>query len=263
MSRSLPPLDLHAHIDPSAAERDLEALGAVVFVATRSLDEYASVKSRTDAVTVWGVGCHPGVPEALEAFDDAQFADLLTSTPYVSEVGLDGSASTPIGQQSEVLAAVLAHLARTPRILSVHSRSATRQTLDLIEEAGVAGAVLHWWLGPESETRRALDLGCLFSVNRRMGAAALKGHGVPLTRLLPETDHPSGNRQGRLLKQPGWTVDIEEGVADVYGIPTDLVRRQFWRTLADQVDALDVASALFPPAVTAMLDQAKVDSRPS
>ena len=68
MSRQLPPLDLHAHVDVGVGARDLEGLGAVVFAATRSLDESAAALTRSDAVTVWGIGCHPGVPAAVDRF---------------------------------------------------------------------------------------------------------------------------------------------------------------------------------------------------
>ena len=59
--RTLPPLDLHAHIDPTIAPNDLDDLRAVVFAVTRSLDEAQQALERTDSTTVWGVGCHPGL----------------------------------------------------------------------------------------------------------------------------------------------------------------------------------------------------------
>lgn len=200
--------------------------------------------------------CHPGVPEALDAYDEDRFAALLASTPFVSEVGLDGGARGSVDQQAEVLSSVLSQLARSLRLVSIHSKRATKRTLDLIESSGVEGAILHWWLGSDAETRRALDLGALFSVNRSMDVAKLRATGVPLSHLLPETDHPSGNRRGGGLKQPGWTVDVEESVAAVYGTKADLVRQQFWSTLAGQVDGLGLAE-LLPPVVNAMLAHAR------
>ena len=78
MSRALPPLDLHAHIDPDVPPRELEALGAVVFAATRSLTEYTRTTARSDAVTIWGLGCHPAVPEAqAQVSEQTRFAAAL------------------------------------------------------------------------------------------------------------------------------------------------------------------------------------------
>lgn len=256
MSRQLPPLDLHAHVDPRVDPRALESLGAVVFAATRDTEEFERARTRTDAVTVWGLGCHPGVAAAQTAYDESRFAALLADTAFVSEVGLDGRSRVPMDRQTEVFASVLDQVARTPRLVSVHSKRATGRTLDLISEANASGVILHWWLGSVAETKRALEVGCLFSINRSMDVAKLKVAGVPLGSLLPETDHPSGNRDSTDPCQPGWTVDVEQTIAGLYGTTTEAVRQQFWRTLVGQVDDLGVLS-LLPTVVQAMLAQAR------
>lgn len=256
MSRGLPPLDLHAHVAADVTARALEQLGAVVFAATRSLDEFEQVRHRSDAVTVWGLGCHPGVAAAQSSYEEQRFASLLTETAFVSEVGLDGTARVAMDCQTEVFASILAQVARTPRLVSVHSKRATSRTLDVIEASGARGVILHWWLGSDSETQRADELGCLFSINRSMDISRLKAAGVPLGSLLPETDHPSGNRGGGDPSQPGWTFDVESAIARAYAIDAGAVRQEFWRTLTAQVDALGVAG-LLPPVVQAMLAQAR------
>lgn len=252
MSRALPPLDLHAHIDPGIAPRQLEQLGAVVFAATRSASEFKRTTARSDQVTIWGLGCHPGVAAAQAGFDAERFAELMRGTPFISEVGLDGAARTDAETQTKILRSILALVARTPRIISVHTKRATAQALDVIEESGARGVVLHWWLGSQGETKRAIGLGCVFSVNRSMDCAKLRSAGVPLDRLLPETDHPAGNRRGTDLRQPGWTLDVEQAVAEAYGLTTAQVRDQFWRTLAGLTRDLDLDD-LLPRAVRAML----------
>lgn len=255
MSRALPPLDLHAHVDPGVDPRALESLGAVVFAATRTAEEFERARTRTDAVTVWGLGCHPGVVAAQGSHDEGQFASLLTETAFVSEVGLDGVSRVPMERQVEVFSSVLAQVAKRPRLVSVHSKRATARALNLIADSGARGVILHWWLGSAAETTRALELGCLFSINHSMDVTKLKASGVPLGSLLPETDHPSGNC-GSDLSQPGWTLDVEQTIATLYGTTPDGVRQQVWRTLASQVDILGVLG-LLPPVVQAMLAQAR------
>ncbi|MGB3764347.1 MAG: TatD family hydrolase [Ornithinimicrobium sp.] len=257
MSRALPPLDLHAHIDPTIEPRELESLGAVVFAATRSTEEFERTRRRSDAVTVWGLGCHPGVASAQSSYNEAQFAALLARTPLVSEVGLDGSSRVRMQRQVEVFASILALLRQTPRLVSVHSARATKSTLEVIEQSAARGVILHWWLGSDAETRRAVELGCLFSVNRSMDVVRLKAAGVPITSLLPETDHPSGNRGTDKPQQPGWTLDVELTIALAYGTTPEEVRLQFWRTLVGQVGELGLLS-LLPPVVQAMLAHARV-----
>lgn len=256
MSRTLPPLDLHAHVETSISPGALESLGGVVFVATRSLDEYEKVSTRTDAVTVWGVGCHPGVAAGQNAYQEGRFANLLKTAAFVGEVGLDGSSRVPMARQMEVFSSILSEVSLRPRLISVHSKRATKRTLDLIERSGIQGAILHWWLGSEAETKRALQLGCIFSVNRSMDIGFLEATGVPLTSILPETDHPFGNRRSEGICQPGWTVDVERAISITYRITPVQVRQQFWSTLTRLIDSCDIADIL-PPIVLAMASYAR------
>ena len=258
MSRPLPPLDLHAHIATDITTGALEGLGSVVFAVTRSLEEYEKVKRRSDAVTVWGVGCHPGLTTAQNDYDANRFADLLLHAAFVGEVGLDGSSKVPIERQEEVLASVFATVVATPRLTSVHSYKATKRVLDVIERTGMEGAVLHWWLGSDKETERALSLGCMFSVNQSMDLTRLRAIGVPITALLPETDHPSGNRRGLSPRQPGHTLDVEQAIALAYGLSSSQVREQFWSTFAKQMSEKQSVT-LLPPVVQKMVRQASRD----
>lgn len=261
MSRTLPPLDLHAHIEPGIGVRRLEQLGAVVFAATRSSMEFERTIARTDRVTIWGLGCHPGVARAQEEFIVERFAKLMRRTPFLGEVGLDGAARTDTETQTRIFRSILALAAQTPRIISVHSNRATSQVLDLVEESRVRGVVLHWWLGTAEQTRRATGLGCLFSVNRSMDIARLSAAGVPLSALLPETDHPAGNRRNSGPRQPGWTLDVESAVAAQYALSVDAVRQQCWSNLAALVDQLGLVG-MFPPPVEAMLAVAFASQSP-
>ena len=87
---ALPALDAHAHIAPDVTPTQVAALGqSVVFAMTRSLDEARQVKNRRDSALVWGIGVHPGVAAAREAWDPEQFTDLLGSFALVGEIGLD------------------------------------------------------------------------------------------------------------------------------------------------------------------------------
>src|SRR3982751_596567 len=114
-------LDLHAHIDPQISADDLLDLRAVVFAATRSLDEAEQALSRHDSRTVWGVGCHPALARAQAEFDVSRFAQLIAKTAYVSEIGLDGRSRVPMDRQKATFRSVLSTLQKTPRIASIHS----------------------------------------------------------------------------------------------------------------------------------------------
>lgn len=257
MSRQLPPLDMHAHVEPGLSQRDLEALGAVVFAATRSQDEFSRTIGREDQVTVWGVGCHPGVLAAQDDFDGLLFEEQLGSTPFVSEIGLDRRSKVPIATQRKTFKAILESAKKHPRILSVHSSGCTGAVLDLVAEVRPPGVVLHWWLGSVAETRRAVDLGCYFSINYAMVAKPLLND-IPLNRLLIETDHPAGDRQSPSPRRPGATHHVEAKLAQHYGLAEIEIRAAQWRNLARLVDQLDI-DRLMPGAIQRMLNFARAN----
>jgi len=214
----------------------LRSLGAVVFAVTRSLDEAEQALERSDETTIWGVGCHPGLVRAQKSFDSGRFRELVGRTPYAGELGLDGASRVSLEIQQFTLARALSVLQQSPRITSLHSYMATNQLLDVIAECPQPGLILHWWLGTDSETDRALDLGCYFSVNassvRRRDLLAQ----IPLDRVLPETDHPFGDK-GRGPRRPGEIARVETALARVHNLSTETIRKCTWRTLGDIVNA--------------------------
>lgn len=230
MSR-LPSIDMHAHIEADIAAADLVDLGSLVFAATRSLDEAEQALRRSDPWTVWGVGCHPGLAGVQKAFARARFAELIAQTPYVSEVGLDGTSRVPMEVQRGTFDAILRALQATERIASIHSAGATETVLDCLAARPIQGAVLHWWLGDVKQTERAVELGCYFSINASMLRRPDLLDALPLDRVLPETDHPFGDRASGRGRRPGNVDDVERALARFHGLGQDDVRRAMWRNL--------------------------------
>ncbi len=249
-----PALDLHAHIDTAISPKDLLNLRAVVFAASRSLEESRAALKRQpqDLLTVWGVGVHPGVKAALDDYNPSEFGDLIEQTAYVGEIGLDAKAPSRLGRQHEVLESVLVQLQTKPRLTSIHSYGATVDVVNHLVRAPVRGAILHWWLGDRASTARAIDVGAFFSINtsmiRRSDALDL----IPTDRLLPETDHPDGNRSGPRPRQPGNITDVELALAERRGLSAAGFRLQTWRNLAALV-ATTSTEKLLPPRVAAIV----------
>ncbi len=242
-----PALDLHAHIDTDIDPAELARLG-VVFVATRSLDESDAATQRQDGQTIWGVGCHPGLVGAHKAFTPERFAALITRTAFVSEVGLDGKSRVPMTTQEATLRSVLSVLDGSPRITSLHSYQASEQVIGALEARPIRGAVLHWWLGDDAQTRRAVELGCFFSVNassvRRTDLLDL----IPLDKLLTETDHPFGDRRRGAAARPGLVTTVEEALARRHRKTASAIRATMWANLAQLVSETKCAE-LLPVAV--------------
>ena len=250
MSR-LPPLDLHAHIDVSISGDDLHELDAVVFAVTRSLDESEEALKRTDATTIWGVGCHPALAKAHAGFTPERFRHLVKASPFAGELGLDGKARVPLGRQLETLRGALDVLADDPRLVSLHNYSATQQLIEELERHDTPGRVLHWWLGDVPLTKRAVGLGCYFSLPpaamRRKDLLAA----IPLDRLLTETDHPFGDRRSQ-DPRPGNINPVERALATQYQRDQQDIRRILWSNLNRLVKETG-CGRLLPNRVRALL----------
>jgi TatD DNase family protein len=156
----------------------------------------------------------------------------VDQTPYVSEVGLDGSAKVGLPRQIPTFHAILDILQRHPRITSIHSHGAHDEVLAALTERPIRGAILHWWLGTPAQTEIAVELGCYFSLNassiKRIGSI---GH-IPQDRVLTETDHPFGDRASQQPRMPGNTSSVETGLAAHYGTTPAHMRVTLWRNLS-------------------------------
>lgn len=249
--RSLPPIDAHAHIDAGIDRAEIRGLGSLVFAMTRTLKEAATAIVRKDGMAIWGVGCHPGLKAAQNGFEADWFAELLARTALAGELGLDGKSRVPMDQQLDTLAKALDVLRGAPRLTSLHSYAAAGQLLELLEADCPPGIILHWWLGDPRQTERAVELGCYFSVNassvRRKDILA----GIPMDRLLTETDHPFGDRRSR-LRRPGHVDDVEQALGFMHGLSSTEVRRLMWSNLRALISTTGCATMLPPETRVAL-----------
>lgn len=232
LDRRLPPVDLHTHIAPDVTPAQLAQLApSVVFAVTRSLEEAALVRHRTDPGVIWGCGAHPGVASALDGFDEDRFVRLLEHFAFVGEVGLDARGS--LERQRRVLDGILAACSRTPVIVSLHSSGRAEEVVEMLEKHAIRGPVLHWFTGAADLVDRAAQVGAFFSVNSSAKRDLLAT--LPPERVLTETDFPSTKRTGSLL--PGDVNKVEDALSALWGIEHEAVRRRIWRNLRDLVAA--------------------------
>jgi TatD DNase family protein len=240
----LPAIDAHAHVDVRVAARDLSELDAVVLAVTRSLAEWQAASVRDDELTLWGVGCHPAMPDAVRAFDARTFADALETAAFVGEVGLDRRSRVSVDEQVAVLTEILRAVQRVPRPLSIHSTGATKAVLDLLEANPTSTPILHWWRGTSQETARALQLGCFFSLNGHEATSPKAIDVIPLERILTETDFPHSERYDASASRPAATETIERALMRQHGLSLVELRQRLWKNLQDAfAPALEVVPA--------------------
>lgn len=140
------------------------------------------------------LGLHPLL--AAENQNELQlFKKYVNQTSYIGEIGLDFSTdgiSTKEIQVS-VLRKILRELKGKNKIISIHSRKAEREVLDLLCEYGIKNVIFHWYSGPIGLIPSILSYGYYFSINEAM-ISTKNGRiiidNIPKNRILTETDAP-------------------------------------------------------------------------
>ena len=203
-------VDFHTHLDlyPNlpAAIAACDRRRTATLTVTTTPKAYARNRELADVSKFVRValGLHPQLVEERSA-EIALFEKLLPQSRYVGEVGLDAGPRhyRSLDLQKSIFERILRLCAAEGgKILSIHSVRAAKSVLDLLERClprDRGTVVLHWFSGSVGEARRAVALGCYFSVNERM-LASPNGYRIlaeiPKNRLLTETDGPFLERDG-------------------------------------------------------------------
>ncbi len=236
-------IDFHCHLDlyPNArrlvaqvAERNRFTL--VVTTSPRAWQATSQVFAGYKNIKI-ALGLHPEIV-AKKAAERELLISCVSRAEFIGEVGLDGSRQhrRTQEQQESILEAVLSECERCDgRIISLHSRNAADRVLDHIERYCRASVpVLHWFSGTIEETRRAVALGCWFSVGPAMLCGA-KGRRIlgelPTGRVLPETDGPF-TKNDSLPYMPWEAGSIIPTVAATWKVTEEEVRNQLLHNLA-------------------------------
>lgn len=127
------------------------------------------------------------------------FKRLVDQTSYIGEIGLDFSREgiATKNEQISVLREVLATIKGKKKIVSVHSRNAEKELLDMLCEFEIKNVIFHWYSGPVDLIPSIIERGCYFSINESMcrskNGQSIIGK-IPREKILTETDAPYNNR---------------------------------------------------------------------
>ena len=207
----IPLIDTHCHLDFAGNAAELAAAYAACGGALsgtcdpRDFERVRTMLAPFAPRVRVGLGLHPWwvADGTCGEGEVALFERLAPAASLISEVGLDfqprraDTRDAQIEAFERVCAAAARPSAEFPRrIMSIHSSAAAACVLDVLERTGCLDACLcifHWFSGSQEELTRAIESGCLFSVNERMlktkrGRAYARA--IPEGRLLIETDFP-------------------------------------------------------------------------
>ncbi|PWW20383.1 Qat anti-phage system TatD family nuclease QatD [Chryseobacterium sp. AG844] len=150
------------------------------------------------------LGMHPLYAE-IHKKEFGLFLKNLPKTSYIGEIGLDfskeGYATKNI--QIESFTKILETISGKKKILSIHSRGAEKEVLELLKMYNIKSAIFHWYSGSLKLIDKIVNEGYYFSINPAM-IKSEKGRKIiekiPITNLLTETDGPFTNINGNILR---------------------------------------------------------------
>jgi TatD DNase family protein len=224
-------IDTHCHLDEvdnvESVIKKAQNAGVVAIVACgldyQSNNVVLELAQKYKPYVHAAIGVYPWtIPDALPNLDrEVQFVeDNIKHAVCVGEVGIDYKKELvkQVGkkQQRELFKDMIEIAVRYDKPLSIHSRYAWKDCLNLLKDAGVRKAVFHWYTGPSSVLRGIVDGGyyisaCLAAEYHYEHKRAVKE--TPISQLLLETDTPV-NYRGHMA-EPADTVRALAAVCEL------------------------------------------------
>ena len=223
---------MHCHLDrypdPQKIAAEAEQAG-VSIIAITNLPSHFLVGKQPAAMLKnvrLSLGLHPLLAPHSER-ERNLFVQLVPSTSYVGEVGLDFSRDGEKTKEAQISSFefVLEQITRKGKIISIHSRRAEEEVLSRLQRHSISAATFHWFSGTDVILYKILDAGHFLSINSAMlnseRTRAMLAR-VPPSCCLLETDGPY-TKTGTLKSRP---VHVHQLVSELSGL---------WRMSVDKV----------------------------
>lgn len=228
-------IDMHCHLDlyekPFEIANECKNKGVYVLSVTTTPKAWHGTKlvAENNPRIRTALGLHPQIAHQ-RAHEVDLFDSLLSEAIYVGEIGLDGGQH--FKSHWEIQLKVFKHILRSVhkaggRVMSLHSIKSADQVLK--ELSGIDGIpILHWFTGTQTELKKAIDIGCWFSVGPAM-LSTKKGKTlvskIPRNKILTETDGPFAKFNKEYL-MPWDTVIAVEQLSNLWQTPQEIVEQQ-------------------------------------
>ena len=162
-------IDTHCHFDmmpnPERYIREKEDAGDIVIGMTNLPSHF---QMGIDHVKTFrhvrlSLGMHPLLAEEGQK-EMSLFRRYVDETSYIGEIGLDFSREGYCTKELQIgiLHDVLSLLRGKKKIISVHSRRAEKELLDLLTEYDIKNVIFHWYSGSVGLIDKILERGYYF-----------------------------------------------------------------------------------------------------
>lgn len=229
-------IDTHAHLDelpdlPKALQEARRAgVEAIVAVGMdlASNRHTLAIAAEYPGFVFAALGYHPWEIREDEVSETLAFIEQnIGRSVALGEVGLDYKARVKKELQREVFGKLIEMALRYRRPMILHCRYSHKRVFSMVKEAGVKGAVFHWYTGPLDLLEEIIEAGYYISATPALSyspphrAAVAE---VPIDRLLLETDTPVTYRG--LEARPHHVALTLQEVAKIKGLTPEEVARQ-------------------------------------
>jgi len=200
-------IDAHCHIniytrksfggELSPAIEEIEHNEILTITNSMDLTSYRLNRkiARTCRYVIPAFGIHPW--NAHKYIDKTDIiSKLISRNRIIGEIGLDHffvKDTSRYPAQQKIFELFLAQ--SQDHILSIHSRGADKEVLELLRKHGNKRVIIHWYAGPMDILKKMIEQGYYFSIGPKIDySEQIRGIAcaIPLSQILTETDNPGG-----------------------------------------------------------------------
>ncbi|MCG2739231.1 MAG: TatD family hydrolase [Syntrophaceae bacterium] len=169
-------VDTHCHLDlypdPAHIVQEINRIGLHVIAMTNAPFVFQATKSLAgDSGLIHpSIGLHPELVKT-HGTQLSVLLERLQDVRFVGEVGLDYSERNEFErkQQRKVFESILQNCHEFgDKLVSIHSRRAVNDVIDIVGSGFRGTAILHWFAGTEKQLAAAHRNGLFFSINPAM-----------------------------------------------------------------------------------------------
>lgn len=227
-------IDTHCHIDqyktPDQLVRDCEK-NRILAIGVTNLPSHFQIGrqhvSDTDYFKL-AIGFHPLAIDPNRYKNELDvFLQQSAKCDFIGEVGLDFSKSSKVSNdiQIDVFKTIICSFDKKKKFITIHSRGAENEVLNILSKYSCCPVVFHWYSGPASLIDSIVSLGHYFSINpSMMKTEKVKTllSKVPHERILTETDGPYV-KIGRRIAMPQDIQSVLDDLATLWAKPRNVV----------------------------------------
>lgn len=212
-------IDTHCHFDlypnPKEIINELEKLGIITIGMTNLPSHfkmgYPHIKNLKKIRLA--LGLHP-LMASSHSQELPHFMKYIDYTSYIGEIGLDfskdGIATKSI--QIDSFEKILQAVSNKQKIISIHSRGAEKEVLQMLQKYKIENAIFHWYTGGLKLIDEIVSLGYYLSVNTAM-IKSINGqkiiNRIPKKYILTESDGPFIKHNNRVVKSSDISIVID------------------------------------------------------